>query len=147
MSSRRGVIVGGAVIVAALLYLLVGGIGDSLVYFITPSELLAMGETARGQSFRLSGTVEPGSIEWDAETLELRFQLTDEETAITVESEGVPPQMFHDGIDVVLEGVLAEAGVFRATNVMVKHSNEYGPPPEGAEPATRFHGLLEGTTK
>lgn len=144
MGRRWTGLLGGGVIAGTLVYLVAGGIGDNLVYFLTPSELLAKGEAAYGASLRLSGTVVPGSVEWNPDELELRFRLTDGTSTVPVESSGAPPQMFQDGIQVVVEGSLGRDGLFRAHNVMVKHSNEYAPPEEGEKAPVRYRSLLEG---
>jgi cytochrome c-type biogenesis protein CcmE len=141
--SRRLRATAGALLVgAALVYLVGSGIGNNLVYFLTPSELLAKGEAAVDVPYRLSGRVVPGSVKWDAEKLELRFRIEDDESSVDVVSSGTPPQMFHDGIDVVLEGRLDGEGVFRSHTLMVKHSNEYEPPEE--HPSDRFPELPTG---
>jgi len=143
MRSRWKLVAGGAVVVAVLTWLVGGGIGDNLVYFLTPRELLARGERAYGSSVRLEGRVESGSVKWNADSLRLRFRITQDGVAIPVESEGAPPQMFQDGIHVVVEGTLDRAGLFRAHELMVKHSNEYQPPREGdPPPEVRYHQLL-----
>ena len=43
-----------------------------------------------------------------------------------------PPQMFREGIGVVVEGTMTKANVFESSRLMVKHSNEYKAPKEGA---------------
>jgi cytochrome c-type biogenesis protein CcmE len=116
------------VVAGALAYLVAGGIGDNLVYFMTPTEVLAKGEAAYETPLRLMGQVEPGTVDWRAEDLTLRFTITDDRHALPVLSEGAPPQMFQDGIDVIVEGRMEREGFFRATSLMVKHSNEYAPP-------------------
>jgi len=128
MSKRIGTIAGIGVIVLTLGYLVVGGIGDNLVYFLTPTELIAKGEEAMDTPIRLMGRVEPGSVDWQADDLRLEFRIADDRHTVRVLSEGAPPQMFQDGIDVIVEGRMGQEGVFRATSLMVKHSNEYAPP-------------------
>jgi cytochrome c-type biogenesis protein CcmE len=146
MSRRARAVLGSVVIGGALLYLAVTGIGDNLVYFLTPTELLAKGPAAQDQPLRLSGQVEPGSVQWDPATLELKFRIRDEQSVIDVESTGAPPQMFQDGMNVVVEGALLASGVFESTSVMVKHSNEYGPGEGEAHPERTFSKLTgEGT--
>ena len=62
-STTRTILIAGAVVVvAAFAYLLSGKIGSNLVYFYTPSELLAQGEKAYGAPVRLGGQVVPGSV-------------------------------------------------------------------------------------
>jgi cytochrome c-type biogenesis protein CcmE len=124
-------------------YLLWGGIGENLVYFLTPNELLAKGTKAYDAPVRLGGAVVPGSIKWDAKALDLRFKLTDGIKEVAVRSEGAPPQMFRDGMGVVVEGKYGRDGVFHSTNLMVKHSNEYHPPKEGQKPQQMYAPLIK----
>ncbi|GMR12156.1 MAG: cytochrome c maturation protein CcmE [Gemmatimonadota bacterium] len=142
MSRRTRTIVGAAVAGGALLYLVAAGIGGNLVYFLTPTELIAKGQMAYGVSFRLSGEVVPGSVRWNAEAVDLRFRIRDEQNTIEVVSTGVPPQMFQDGMEVIVEGSLDSTGVFQSTNLMVKHSNEYGPGEGEEHPEKAYEGLL-----
>lgn len=139
---------GGAVVLAVFGYFAFGGLGDSLVYFLTPSELMAKGDAARGASVRLGGMVEPGSVVWDAEATHLRFRIIDGDTAVAVESAGVPPQMFLEAADrnvpigALVEGHLAEGGVFRASNLLVKHSEEYRAPDHADGSAEYYRDLF-----
>jgi cytochrome c-type biogenesis protein CcmE len=143
MSRRTRTVVGATVVGGALLYLAVAGIGGNLVYFLTPTEVLEKGQTAYDVSFRLSGEVEPGSVDWNAEAGELWFRIRDEQNAIVVVSRGVPPQMFQDGMEVIVEGSLDPEGVFQSTNLMVKHSNEYGPGEGEEHPEDTYSELIE----
>jgi cytochrome c-type biogenesis protein CcmE len=137
------VLVGAVVVLAVFAYLLWGGIGENLVYFLTPSELLAKGPAAQGATVRLGGLVQPGSVRWDPERRELRFRLKDDARSVEVLSVGAPPQMFAEGIGVVLEGVYTPEGVFRSYNLMVKHSNEYRAPKTGTQPAEYYRQLFK----
>ena len=47
------------------------------------------------------------------------------DVAVNVDVDGNPPQMFREGIGVVVEGQLAADGTFESDRVMVKHGNEY----------------------
>ncbi len=144
MSRRTRTIVGVAVAGGALLYLVAAGIGGNLIYFVTPTELLEKGPIAYDEPFRLSGEVVPGSVRWNPEAVDLRFRIRDEQTTLEVVSTGVPPQLFQDGMEVVVEGSLDPSGVFQATNLMVKHSNEYGPG-QGEEHPEAAYPELTGT--
>ncbi len=119
-----------------------GGLSENMVFFLTPSELEAKTPSVYGSPVRLGGQVKPNSVEWNAETLEMRFVMTDGTAEVAVESSGAPPQMFGDGIGVVVEGTYGEDRVFRSTNVMVKHSNEYQPPGEGHDPSDTYKSLI-----
>lgn len=144
---KLGLLAGVAVILSGFGYLIYGGIGDNLVYFLTPTELVERGAKGYDAPVRLGGQVEPGSVEWDAEALDLRFRLTDGAQPIAVHSRGAPPQMFRDGIGVIVEGKLTRAGIFESTSVMVKHSNEYRPPAEGHAPREVYQTLIREGAK
>jgi cytochrome c-type biogenesis protein CcmE len=128
---RRGTIAGTTAILAAFGFLLYGGIEENLVYFLTPTELLERGASAYDAPLRLGGDVRPGSVEWNADALDLRFLVTDGESDVRVHSRGAPPQMFRDGMGVVVEGQFRDSGVFESHNLMVMHSNEYYPEEDG----------------
>jgi cytochrome c-type biogenesis protein CcmE len=113
-------------------------IGDNLVYYWSPSEMLAQGDKAYGATIRLGGLVKQGSIVWDESKTHLTFQVADSKEAaakaVTVSCSETPPQMFREGIGVVVEGTFTPAGVFTSNRLMVNHSNEYRPPKAGEKP-------------
>ncbi len=119
-----------AVLIAggAIAYLSFGGIGENLVYYWTPTELAEHGGQAKGAVVRLGGQVQPGSLNWDKASNELRFEVTDGTTSIKVHGTGVPPQMFREGIGVVVEGTMGGSDVFESDRLLVKHDNEYQAP-------------------
>jgi cytochrome c-type biogenesis protein CcmE len=131
------------VILSGFGYLMYGGIGENLVYFHTPGELLALGSDAYEKPFRLGGQVVPGTVKWNADNLDLRFTLQDEDGVIEVQSRKAPPAMFREGQGVIVEGKLNKAGVFESSNLMVKHSNEYRPPEDHEQlPADKYRDLI-----
>lgn len=142
-SKRRTMAIVAIVVIAGVFgYLLYGGIGNNLVYFLTPGELLAKGSKAVDVPVRLGGQIVPGSVTWNAQTLDLRFRVTDGAREVAVHSTGAPPQMFRAGIGVIVEGRYDKSGVFQSTNLMVRHSNEYHPPSKGHNPAEAYKTLI-----
>jgi len=142
---KRKWIVGGAVvIVAAFTWMIFGGLRNNVVFFLTPQELLAKGTEGVDVPVRLGGQVKPDSKEWDPATLDLRFTVTDLKDTIRVKSTGSPPQMFREGIGVIVEGRLGRDGVFHATSLMVKHSNEYRAN-DGTAPHDKAKTLIKPT--
>jgi len=134
-SKRKiGLLLATIVVLSGFGYLVYGGIGDNLVYFVTPGELLARGAQAYDRPIRLGGQVMPGTHYWDAEKMDLRFTLQDHDGEVVVHARKAPPAMFREGQGVIVEGKLDRNGVFQATNVLVKHSNEYQPPADGTHP-------------
>ena len=123
----------GFLIAAALGFLAYSGIGENLVYYFSPTELVAKGEQAVGAQVRLAGLVKDGSIERGAGGTTLAFDLTDGKETVKVHGSAMPPQMFRAGIGVVVEGRVRADGVFESDKLMVKHDNEYQAPEEGKE--------------
>ncbi len=132
--TRNRLIAIGAILVAgaALAWVAFGNIGENLVYYWKPSEMVAQGDKAYGATVRLGGVVVPGSLQWSAEHTSLTFEVADNHlpTAqkVKVSSEVTPPQMFREGIGVVVEGTYANDLVFKTNRLMVNHSNEYRAP-------------------
>lgn len=118
----------------ALAFISFGTMGENLVYYWDPSQLVAAGDKAYGASVRLGGVVKPGSLDWKQTEGHLRFEVTDSKQTVQVHATGAPPQMFREGIGVVVEGTLSKSGVFEADRLMVKHSNEYRAPVAGQAP-------------
>jgi len=132
MSRHGKFIAGGLVIVAAIGYLVWAGVSRSVVYFVTPSELLAA--PAAGKTYRLGGLVQPGSLKWEPKTLDLSFTLSDGRANVAVKHRGAPPDLFAEGRGAVVEGSWTPDGYFKASLILAKHSEEYKAPHDGAEP-------------
>ncbi|HEX9406855.1 MAG TPA: cytochrome c maturation protein CcmE [Thermoanaerobaculia bacterium] len=106
------------------------GISRNLVYYWSPTDITHAGDKAYGATIRLGGQVAPGSIRiGDGSTLD--FDVTDRKNVVHVKSMGVPPQMFREGIGVVVEGTMARDGYFQSDRLMVSHNNEYRAPKAG----------------
>lgn len=131
MHRSRKYIIGGLIILAALSYLVYGGMREAIVYFKTPSELKAEGNGVQAKSLRVGGMVVAGSLERDPKNLTYRFQITDGAASIPVFFRGVPPDLFSEGKGAVVEGKYGRDGVFEAKTIMAKHAEEYSPPKEG----------------
>ncbi len=81
---------------------------------------------AAGTRIRLGGLVSPGSLV-RSDNMQVRFQVTDGNHAVTVAYQGLLPDLFREGQGVVTEGALDTAGVFRADSVLAKHDENYMP--------------------
>lgn len=125
-------LIGGGLLVVAIVFLVVTSLQSNAVYYVTASELLARGAAGSGQTVRLAGAVVDGSIEHDR--TRLRFALTDGTATLPVEHTGTVPDLFGYRAggayqDVVVEGRMGASGVFEARNLIVKH----GPALEAAD--------------
>ena len=105
--------------------------------------VLARGAEAVGQRRGLGGQVKPGSMDWNPETMDLRFVVQDSLQEVRVHSTGAPPAMFQEGQGVIMEGHYRNDGTFESNNVMVKHSNEYEAPHEGQDPKKMYESLVK----
>ena len=133
---RWGLLLGVVVVVAVIGYLALSSVGNALVYYLTPTELLDRGSAAVGETVRLGGLVETGSIAGEAPNL--RFVLTDGTTEIIVHATSAPTRSFREGIGAVVEGTLGADGVFEASQVIVKHDENYVAPTGGGLPTNAF---------
>jgi len=129
MSKRAKFLAGGAVIAAALVYMIYAGVTQSAVYFVTPSEIQAA--PVAGKSYRLGGLVTKGSVKWEPRTLDLSFTLTDGKASVPVRHKGTAPDLFGEGRGAVVEGSWSPDGYFKATLILAKHSEEYKAPHDG----------------
>jgi len=127
MLKRRRFIIGGLIILAALSYIIYGGMQQAMVYFVTPSELKAKDSASNDKFLRMGGMVVKGSLQKDVKNLTYRFDLTDGNVSFPVYFRGVPPDLFTEGKGAVVEGRIGRDGVFQATTIMAKHAEEYSP--------------------
>jgi cytochrome c-type biogenesis protein CcmE len=101
------------------------------VFFYSPSQVLS-NEAPRGRPFRIGGLVESGSLKRDPNSLAIQFVVTDTVQKVTVSYTGLLPDLFKEGKGVVAQGSLGADGVFRATDVLAKHDENYMPPEAAA---------------
>ena len=139
-----------AVAGAAFLAITAGGIGQNLVYYWGPTELHAAGDKAIGATIRLGGLVKTGTLVRHPDGSTLEFDVIDRPgAAVHVVTRSVPPQMFREGIGVVVEGTMTPAGHFESRRLMVSHSNEYRAPDDPSRADAKdlmrtTEGLKEG---
>ena len=146
MHKTRRFLIGGVIILAALAYLIYGGMREAIVYFVTPSELKGQETTSKDKFLRMGGMVVAGSLQKDLKNLTYRFQMTDGAVSVPVYFHGVPPDLFSEGKGAVVEGRIGPDGVFMASTIMAKHAEEYSPPHEGkASPPRSFVPGQEGS--
>jgi cytochrome c-type biogenesis protein CcmE len=145
---RLKLLIGAAVIVLCLGYLVYGGLQDTIVYFVTPSELEAKGVSARGKSLRLGGLVKEGSWTREDGTLRHTFELADEASTIHVVFRGIPPDLFGEGRGALVEGTYGPDGIFQAKSILAKHSEEYNAAGDHASTESRslmYNSVIKGS--
>lgn len=119
------IIVGVVIIVAALTYLIAGGLKDNASYYLSVSELHARTDLGPADGVRVHGLVDPSTIKWNPQNIELSFDLHDEGDTLRIYYKGVKPDQLADAQQVVLEGHLRADGVFDANKIMLKCPSKY----------------------
>jgi cytochrome c-type biogenesis protein CcmE len=137
MKAGTKFLIGAALIVGAVGLLIVEGVKETGVYFLTPTELAA--KTTADPSFynvglKMGAKVVPGSIHRDDATRTIDFSVSDGTKTYPVTYHGLVPDTFTDAndIEVVVEGKLEKDGVFHATDVMAKCGSRYEAVPKAA---------------
>ncbi|WP_238265448.1 cytochrome c maturation protein CcmE [Cupriavidus pauculus] len=132
---RLGLLLAALVCGGVALALVLNAFQSNLVFFFSPSQV-ATHEAPTARAFRLGGLVAPGSVRREAESLTIRFVVTDTRHDVPVVYRGLLPDLFREGKGVVARGTLDAGGTFVASEVLAKHDENYMPP-EAAEALKR----------
>lgn len=112
------------VVLGAVAFLLFKGLSSSIVYFRTANQAVADRAQLAGQSFRIEGTVVPGTVVQRDQTVD--FSIESAGAKVSVVNRGSPPQLFAADRPVVLQGHFQGGGnTFMSDQIMVKHSASY----------------------
>jgi cytochrome c-type biogenesis protein CcmE len=122
---RLAILVIGLTLLGAATAMVLAAFRDNLVFFYSPSDLVAKPAIAAGR-IRIGGLVETQSIEHQ-DGRRLAFRVTDGKTDIAVSYDGIVPDLFREGQCVVAEGRVKD-GVFVASTILAKHDEKYMPP-------------------
>ena len=95
--------------------------------FYPPSEVVA-GIAPQGKAIRVGGMVQDKSVQRGADSLRVKFVITDFQASVEVIYDGILPDLFGEGQGVVVLGVLGSDGRFTASEVLAKHDENYMPP-------------------
>lgn len=101
----------------------------SALYYYTVSELLEQGSSLNGEHVRVEGQAASDSAVQESAGRILKFTIVDGdgEKGLPVVYQGVVPDSFKPGADVVIEGHLDSDGVFQANTMMAKCPSKYVP--------------------
>ncbi len=145
MRIRPRFFIGGGLIVLAIGYLIFSSIRTTSEYYLTVPEVAARQTELGGQAIRVAGRVKPGNIDWNPNSLTLKFEIVpipdvdaaavkpvsvvaSDAVSFRVVAAGEPkPDMFAPGRDVIVEGKLTPDGAIAATQVMTSCPSKYKP--------------------
>ena len=138
-SERLKFLIGGVMVLASIMYLLVSGTLLGARYFITVDDMLN-DSAYLGKTVRLSGAVDGETIEYDSENAIIRFEIVNipsefddlasalhaalanpaaSRLSIVVEDEAIPDLLQHEA-QAILTGALERDGVFHASELLLK---------------------------
>jgi cytochrome c-type biogenesis protein CcmE len=126
-TKRAAWIVAGLAGLGVAVALVLNAFQSNLVFFFTPSQI-ASNEAPKDRAFRVGGLVEAGSVTRGKDGLTVNFRVTDTAKTIPVMYVGILPDLFREGKGVVAQGRLERDGVFKASEVLAKHDENYMPP-------------------
>lgn len=118
-----------AVILGSIVALIFVGMKGNVVYYYEVSEAVNKAPKQGREKFRLAGAVVIGSIDANGSTT--NFEVTDGKETVKVIHQGDPPELFKEGVPVVVEGRWSDSKrgeLFISDRIMIKHGNEYSPP-------------------
>jgi cytochrome c-type biogenesis protein CcmE len=117
------------IVIATVVYLAWTGVQSNKSYYVTISELQAMGGKAYTRHLRVAGNVLPGSIRHEGPNAQ--FTLIELDKNLRVDYEGMepPPDTFKDNAQALAIGTYGRDGVFHATQLQAKCASKYAPAP------------------
>ena len=123
---NRRFVIGASIIIVAVAYLVYTGIRETSVYYFTIDEFLAERASMVEEEVRVAGRVGADSVDWDARTLDLHFELAefDGGESVPVAYNGILPDMFAEGRDVIVEGNFT-AGTLEAHTLLTSCPSKY----------------------
>jgi cytochrome c-type biogenesis protein CcmE len=147
---RMKFVIGGVLILAAVIYLIASSTQANAEYFMTVNELKAQGQGAVGKSLRISGAVIGQTIQYDPQTLTLTFEVahvpgdnaqveaqgglgavlhaavTDPSRAhLKVVYIGPKPDLLKDEAQAIMTGEYGTDGIFHADELLLKCPTKY----------------------
>lgn len=110
---------------AIAFFLILQTFNENIIFFYSPKEITPQIK-ASPHNIRLGGVVKPESIEFNEQTLDLKFVLTDFSAEVTVHYNGIPPNLFRAKQGTVVLGKF-QNNIFMATELLAKHDENYMP--------------------
>ena len=149
-TNRMKFIVGGLLIIGAIIYLIISSTQASAQYFLTVKELEQNGSSIKGRDLRISGAVIGDSIQYDPQTLTLTFTVADipgdnneieklgglgavlkqavndpARPRLSVVYNGVKPDLLRNEAQAIMTGKMGDDGQFHATELLLKCPTKY----------------------
>ena len=126
MNSTVKILFVSLVVVGAVTYLILSGVKQTGMQYMTVTELAQLEHAPKAGGFRLDGVVAAGTVQYDQKAPRLQFKMTDGKEAVAVTYDGLMPDAFAAGRDVVVEGTFHhDERTLRATKLVTKCPSKY----------------------
>jgi cytochrome c-type biogenesis protein CcmE len=150
LQGRGKFILGGVLILVAVIYLIITSTQASAEYFMTVNELKAKGNSLIGQNLRISGAVIGSTIQYDPQTMNLTFDIAQvpgdnaeiqkegglaavlhaavadtTRARMTIVYNGPKPDLLQDEAQAIITGHLGADGIFHADDLLLKCPTKY----------------------
>jgi cytochrome c-type biogenesis protein CcmE len=124
-SAKMKFILGGMLVLVALVWLGFVGFEESKAYYITVQEYDAARGSLDGKTLKVAGEVAAGSI--DRTKPQLEFVIESQGKALRVRYVGkdIIPDTFKDGSKALIEGKASPDGIFQAQRIEAKCASKY----------------------
>lgn len=121
---KKRYIIGGVIILAAVVYLLYLSFSDAVNYYVTVSEFFDRENELSDNKIRIAGII-TAPISWDSEDLDLEFNITEGGDILPIIYNGAKPSGFKEGSSILVEGKYQTSGIFRASQLIIKCPSKY----------------------
>jgi cytochrome c-type biogenesis protein CcmE len=130
MPKKTQFLIGVALIVGAVGYLMFTSIRETSLYYLTIEEFATKKATLTNEGVRVAGRVGTGSMNWNPKDLRLQFLLSsfkegEAVQAVPVRYQGILPDMFAEGRDVIVEGRYSHENILEAKTIMTSCPSKY----------------------
>lgn len=100
---------------------------SNMLYYFSPAEIRD-GKAPLEQTIRVGGLVTKGSVQRASDSLRVKFDVTDTKHTVTIQYEGILPDLFREGQGIIAIGKMQTDGTFLADEILAKHDENYMPP-------------------
>lgn len=126
MNKKLKMVIGGSIIVVTIVTLFATISSQNITYYYRPGEVMQSPDNFKTRKVRVMGLVQTGSVEWKAETTELKFRISDDDRSfLNIRYVGAKPDMFREKQGIIVEGTMASSTDFDASTLLIKHNEEY----------------------
>ena len=122
---RKRYLIGGAILVLAVGYLVYVTLGSSFTYYFTVGEFLDRSGELSDRQVRVIGTIADTPVSWNAQDLELKFTIVEGSDTLPIVYGGAKPTGFKVGANILVEGRAHPDGVFHASQLLMKCPSKY----------------------